>query len=89
MAGSDRELFFEHEAWLKLALDTPTWSDERRRDAEALRVECSHLGEVAERLGCSVFEVQAELGVGRPSDVRRYRAMRIQAQTRTSASRLR
>ena len=67
----------EYVSWVKLALKTPPWPIQRVEEAQRLRSECIHLGEVAERLGCSVFELQAELGIGRDRDVRSYRKVRL------------
>ena len=65
-----------YEPWVRLALSSPPWSEEKLQRALRLRQSAMHLGEVAEVLNCSVFEVQAELGIGRGRDVRAYRRIR-------------
>lgn len=62
--------------WLEIALRSPKWSSERIAHARSLVAECEHLGQVAEHLRCSVFEVQAELGIGPRRAVRSYRRIR-------------
>ena len=65
-----------YDPWLRIALESARWSADRRAEAQARRSTALHLGEVAEAMKCSVFEVQAELKVDRTRDVRAYRRIR-------------
>ena len=65
-----------YDPWVRIALQSTPWSAARREEARSRRSGALHLGEVAEAMSCSVFEVQAELGIGRSRDVRAYRRIR-------------
>ena len=65
-----------YEPWVRIALDSPPWSRDQVVQAQSLVKSSLHLGEVAEAMRCSVFEVQAELRIGRRRDIRSYRRIR-------------
>lgn len=65
-----------YEPWVRIALDSPPWSRDQVIEAQGLVKSSLHLGEVAEAMRCSVFEVQAELKIGRRRDIRSYRRIR-------------
>lgn len=67
---------FAADPWVRIALSGPRWTPEQVSTAHMLRPSSLHLGEVAELMGCSVFEVQAELGIGPSRDVKWYREIR-------------
>ena len=73
---SERDAESLYEPWVRIALSSPAWSAEKVLAAQELLKTTLHLGEVAERMRCSVFEVQAELKIGRLRDVRAYRRIR-------------
>lgn len=65
-----------YDPWVRIALGSEPWSEARRMEARERLASALHLGEVAEAMRCSVFELQAELEIGRTRDVRAYRRMR-------------
>ena len=65
-----------YEPWVRIALASPPWSRDQVVQAQSLVKSSLHLGEVAEAMRCSVFEVQAELRIGRRRDIRAYRKIR-------------
>ena len=73
-SGCDAESLYE--PWVRIALSSPAWSADKVLQAQELLKTTLHLGEVAERMRCSVFEVQAELKIGRLRDIRAYRRIR-------------
>ncbi len=67
---------FAKDPWVRIALSGPRWTPEQVSKAQGLRPDSLHLGEIDEAMGCSVFEVQAELGIGPAREVKWYRELR-------------